>query len=158
MLLGIYLGTTAYVWVSTIKLFREMDQRLKEEGYTFTTKKFHGVGDIVIGTIFLITMSIPIFNLIFPIVNSNKERSYDEYKNKLLEAGSIERNDLTSENVVKLAEEVKKDSVININNSKLVSRENRDGHIYYSTLNNDEIDSQNQNGYTYRKVFFRNKN
>ena len=93
MLLVVYLGTTAFVWITTFKFIHDMDKRLKKEGYKFTVRKLGGIGDIAISGLFLIAMSVPIFQLIFPISNLDRESSYDEYKNLLLEAGAIEEPD-----------------------------------------------------------------
>lgn len=92
MLFGLYLGSTAYVWYSTIKDQLEWDKRLKEEGYVFTVKKFDK-NDLPLLAISALAMSLPIFNLVLPLSTMDKEQAYDEYKNRLLEAGSIEKKE-----------------------------------------------------------------
>ena len=98
MLLVIYLGTTAYVWIRTIKLMRDNDRRLKQEGYIFKGRKFSDIGDVITGIGCAVALSIPVLNLIFPLITKDKDRVYDEYKNMLLEAGSIEKPELESKN------------------------------------------------------------
>lgn len=178
MLLYIYLGTTAFVWLSEFKTMHDMDKRLKKEGYTFNGKKFNGIGDIVVGGLFLITMSIPVFNLIFPLASLDKERTYDEYKEMMLEAGHINEPEVETKNnkrveieylgnidnirelyrLRKEIEEKKKNNIIDIDDAKLVVRTNKDGHIYYSTMAYDEeLNDLDEKGYTYKKEFFRKK-
>ena len=147
MLLYLYIGSTAYVWVSTIKSMIDNDRRLKKEGYKFVGRKFGGVGDILLGGIFLIAMSIPVFNLLFPIVERDKERSYDEYKNMMLEAGHIEEPDIKEEiksNIEKPTIKIVKKEIINQNKQE-----------YYRPINNDDIDILESSGKTYKKELFR---
>ncbi len=149
MLLYLYIGSTAYVWVSTIKSMIDNDRKLKKEGYKFVGRKFGGVGDIIIGGIFLIAMSIPVFNLIFPIAGRNKERSYDEYKNMMLEAGHIEEPDIKEKiktNVEKTDIKIIKKETINHNNQD-----------YYRPINSNNIDIIESKGKTYKKELFRNR-
>ena len=137
--LYLYITTTAYVWVDTIGSMIYNDHRLKKEGYKFTVKRFHGIGDIVVCSLFAIAMSVPVLNLIFPIANHDKESSYDEYKNMLLEAGSIEEPDVKVE--VKRAFE---------NNNIIKKTINK----VFRPINNDmDYEDKKTDGHTYRKEF-----
>ena len=142
MLLYFYLGTTAYVWINEFKSNYDMKKRLKNEGYTFNGKKINGIGDILLGALYLGLLSIPVFNLMFPIVNRNKERNYDVYKNMMLEAGHIN-------------EPIEKEEkpVITVNDTKLTQRINREGHIYYSPMYRGEEDTLiEEKGKVYKKT------
>ena len=141
MILAIYLGETIYVWINTFKSMKDNDKRLKKEGYTFIKKRFNGIGDIVVGTMFLIALSIPVLNLIFPLSNRDKEKNYDNYKNYLLESNAIIEPNLVKEN-----------NIINIDNIKLKERTNRNGHIYYSSMYQEIEKQEENNGYTYKKI------
>ena len=147
MLLYIYIGSTLYVWYDEIKHQIYLNKRLKEEGYKFTGRKYFGFADIVIGAFYLAALSIPVLNLLSPLSHRNKERSYDEYKNYLDEAGAIEGPELVSER------EKLEAKVIKIDKTKLVERTNREGHTYYSPMyrGEDEFEEE-QRGYAYRKV------
>ena len=140
MLLYLYIGSTAYVWVSTIKSMIDNDRRLKKEGYKIVGRRFSGLTDIVLGGIFLVAMSIPVFNLIFPIVEHNKEISYDEYKNMMLEAGHIEEIDIIETNIQKPITNLKKERITSQNKQK-----------YYRPINIDNIDIIESSCKTYKK-------
>ena len=145
MLLYIYIGTTVFVWADTLAHQIYLDRRLKKEGYKFTSRKYFGFADVVLSGFFLIALSVPVFNLLFPLSHLNKNRSYDEYKNYLEEAGAIEEPELKVEKL--------DDKVVKIDNTKLVERVNREGHTYYSPLYRGEDDiEKEQKGYAYRKV------
>ena len=146
MLLYIYLGTTVYVWIDTIKSMINNDKRLKREGYKFIAPRFNGLPDIIVGVIYGIAMSIPVFNLMFPLSNKDKEKSYEEYKNMMLEAGSIEEPKQLNQ---QKKEEKTNMNIIDVNDSKLKARTNRDGHIYYSSM--EEEHEVVDYGYTYKK-------
>ena len=148
MLIGIYLGTTLYVWYDMIKHFKEMDKKLKEEGYEFLNKK-HYFSDIPFVIFCIAALSIPVINLIFPLVNSNKDRSYDEYKNYLLEAGAIEKD------------EPYEKPMVTANNNQTITG---DKIVYIQKLKNiEELDKRinmqenldNETGYSYQKVYKR---
>ena len=154
MLFGIYLGTTAFVLFDTIRHQLYLDKRLKKEGYKFTANKYSGFADVVIGVFYLIALSLPGFNLFFPFSHINKDKSYDEYKNYLLDAGSIERE--SSNNLLNKIKESDSSNtnknVIKIDKANLCERVNRYGHIYYSSTNNDEISEIEENAHVYKKV------
>lgn len=145
MLFGLYLGSTAYVWYSTIKDHVEMDKRLKEEGYVFTVKKFDK-NDIPILAVSALAMSLPLFNLVIPLSTMDKEQAYDEYKNRLLEAGSIEKDESREQ---KKRETIKNDK---INNSINTPRN------FYTPENKfEDTDTIDHNSHILKKDFFRNK-
>jgi len=135
MLFGLYVGSTFYVWFTTIKDQIEMDKRLKEEGYVYKIKKFDKT-DFPLLAISALAMSIPIFNLVLPLSTMDKERLYDEYKNRLLEAGSIEKIE-DKDKVNKVYEEIKKPIEIT--------------HQYKPENKQDNIIDTKDNGYTYKK-------
>lgn len=138
MLLGLYVGSTLYVWFDAIRLHLYIKKRLKEEGYKNTTKGFY-LGDIFIIGVYLAFLSIPLLNLISPIVNHNRERSYDEQKNYLEEAGSIEKIDEEEKPMVRPYDnQVKK-----INKVVYVSK----------SSNIEELDNENEKGF--QKVYKR---
>ena len=145
MLLYLYIGSTVYVWINTIKSFHDMNKRLKKEGFTFNQKGFGGVGDIVISGLFALALSVPVINLVFPLSGIDKERSYDEYKNYLLEAGAIDEPDET------LVAETK-DKVLKISDAKLYGRVNTKGHIYYSSMNHYDSNEE-EKGKVLKKEF-----
>ena len=148
MLLGIYLGTTAFVWYKEFKLFIDMDKRLKKEGYTFTSKRINGIGDIIIGGAYIIAISIPILNLIFPLASWDKEKTYDEYKNMLLEAGHIEEP---------VGDVVNKDNLISTINKSSNKVTHNTTNYHKSMDNNIEHNITNDNGYTYKKSLIKRR-
>ena len=143
----IYIGETAYVWIDAITHQLYLDRRLKKEGYRFTSRKYFGLADVVIGAFYAMFLSIPVLNLISPFSHLNKDRSYDEYMNYLDEAGAIEKvDDIDTTNF-----EEKK--VIVINNTKLIDRVNQKGHIYYTPLYRGEEDTLTyEKGKVYKKI------
>ena len=142
MLLVLYIGSTAFVWISTIKYMHDNKKRLKDEGYKFTSRNHFGIGDIFIFGIVAILMSIPVANLIIPLSSHDKERSYDEYKNYLLDAGAIEEKD----------EEIKIDNIKQIKEVKVINK-NNNKEIYIPLYRDDnEIE---KGGYTYKKELFK---
>ena len=148
MFLYFYLGTTAFVWYDTFKSMIVMHRRLKKEGYKFTVPNHFGIGDVVIGTIFLVALSLPVVNLIFPLASVDKDEAYMWYKDKLLDDGAIEKEDDEDIETVDLEQK----NIIEIQNAKLVERINKEGHIYYSPMNKQEDDAIEFGGYTYKKV------
>ena len=88
MLLGIYLGTTAMSWYSVIRFKKVMENRLKNDGYKFVKKKYK-LKDILQLIALIILASIPLVNLMFPFALTTKDVDYCNYRNKLLEEGSI---------------------------------------------------------------------
>ena len=145
MLLYIYLGTTVYVWIDTIKNWKQMDKRLKEEGYVSTANRGFNMGDFIICALTVIALSLPGLNLLFPIINHDKDASYDNYKNYLEEAGAIEKKDLYKDTTIKNDK-----NIIKIKDVKLAERINKDNHIYYSSYSDEE--SKENRVYTYKKV------
>ena len=96
-MLEFYIIETAFVWIEGIVHQILLDRKLKKEGYKFIKKNYFSLFDIVLLLIIMILHSIPVFNLIFPISHLNFHRAYDEHKNYLLEAGSIEEPDIEIE-------------------------------------------------------------
>jgi hypothetical protein len=135
MLFGLYVGSTAFVWIKTIKDQIEMDKRLKEEGYVFTVKKFDK-SDIPFLALSALAMSLPIFNLVLPLSSMDKDRCYDEYKNRLLEAGSIELKEDIEEKPIEKKETINKEP-------------KETNHVNYQPLYRDE--NVDEKGYTYKK-------
>ena len=162
MLLYIYIGSTLYVWVDTIAHQIYLDRRLKKEGYRYTQKNYFSFADIILGLLYLSALSVPVFNLLFPLSHINKDRSYDEYMNYLDEAGSIEKIEPEEKsnlnkinNMIKLEKinnNGKEKNIIRIDKSELEERISRNGNIYYSSLQNDENDHKE---YTYQKTLKR---
>ena len=145
MLLALYVGSTLYVWFDAYRHHRFIKRKLKEEGYEFTNKGFY-LADLLLGLCYIGFLSIPVINLISPIVNHNRERSYDEQKNYLEEAGSIERDEKYE---IKEAEKTKE-----VNKSKetvYVPRVDRNN--YYQNIEDDK--TIDQGGYTLKKVYKR---
>ena len=138
----LYLGSTGFVWYKTIKDHIEMDERLKKEGYRFTVKKFDK-NDLPLLGLSALAMSIPLFNLVLPLSTMNKEQTYDEYKNRLLEAGSIEKIEPEEEKKV----EPKK---------VVVKKPYEYKSVRYENLSNEKEDKSNK-GHTYKKELNRNK-
>lgn len=162
MLFYAYLGTTAYVWFDAIHHQLYLRRRLKKEGYQYTPKKYFGLADVVLGGFYLIALSVPIINLCYPLSHLNKNRAYDEYKNYLLDAGAIDKVEFDDNIMNNLKQGSINDkqkiiqNVIKVDDAKLVERVNREGRIYYSSMNSDE-EELNQGGYTYKKSLFNNK-
>ena len=128
MILGIYLGSTVLSWYYILNHFRKMDKRLKKEGYEFV-KGHRSLGDILVCFVIIIVLAVPFFNIMIPFMLKDINGTYDEYKNHLLEAGSIYKN--------------VDDDVIKVSSSKLTQRFNRDNHPYYSS-SNKEIESESK--------------
>ena len=148
MLIILYIGSTVLVWISTFKYMYDNNKRLKKEGYIFTSKRRFRKGDIIIGLLFAILLSIPVANLIIPLSSRDKERAYDEYKNMLLESGAIEEPEI--DEIKEVVKEVKEVKIINNINNK-----NNEKEVYKPLYRDDnEID---KGGYTYKKVLFRDK-
>ena len=141
MLLGLYLGTTAFVWYDTFKSMYDNRKRLEKEGYKIEKRKVGTLGNIIVWGIFMVLLSIPAANLLFPLSNFNKEKSYDTYKNMMLEAGHIEELD---NNNTEIKESVKE---IANKNEKIVSNTKE----YYRPVFREEADID-EKGYTYRKI------
>ena len=148
MLLYLYIGSTAYVLIDAITHQIYLDRRLKKEGYKFTNGKRFGLNDLVWGAFYLLILSIPVLNLISPLSHINKDRSYDEYKNYLDEAGAIE---LEEDTFLYQDNAIKNKNIIQVDNSKLMERINSNGHIYYSSVSKEET-NELENGYTYKKI------
>ncbi len=181
MLLGIYLGTTAFAWYSVFRFKKIMNQRLNDDGYK-TVKKEIELKDIIIGIFTGIALCVPVLNLSFPFALTTKNEDYIAFKNKGLNEGTIikiENNNqetpITLETqsneedlvrvaylpnmkntleLVRLVEENarKRQSMIQVDDSKLVQRTNKDGHIYYSPMNKEESNTEELSGHTYRKM------
>lgn len=169
MLFYIYIGTTAFVWVDTFAHQIYLDRRLKKEGYKYTGNKYFGLADVVLGFFYLGALSIPVINLVFPLSHLNKDRSYDEYKNYLDDAGAIELDEEKIKVDPKLTKELEninnndlsKNSVT-INDTVLMERVNQNGHTYYSPMN--RFDTENtvdylneEKGHVYKKDFFKRR-
>lgn len=147
MLLYLYIGSTVYVWIDTIHHQIYLNKRLKKEGYKFTGKNYFSFADVVLGTFYLVALSVPVFNLLFPLSHINKNRSYDEYMNYLEEAGSIEKDN----DYVDVSDREEK-KVITINDTKLIDRINQNGHTYYSPMYRGEEDTlEEDKGKVYKK-------
>ena len=52
MLLGLYLGTTAFVWYDTFKSMYDNRKRLEKEGYKIEKRKVGTLGNIIVWGIF----------------------------------------------------------------------------------------------------------
>ena len=146
MLLAAYLGTTAFVWYDTLKSMHDNKKRLVKEGYKIEKKRGGTLGNVIVWTIFLGMLSIPVVNLLFPFSNRDKERSYDEYKNMMLEAGHIEELD---ERVFNPME----DEVKQKNYQKVTNDKSSDIKVQYRPVFSGEItDIEEEKGYTYKKT------
>ena len=155
MLLYIYIGTTAYVWYSSIKSLVKMDKRLKKEGYVFVQKSF-GPADIFIATMGLVALSIPVLHLIFPLASYDKEEAYMWYKDKLLEDGAIEKHhvdveDLNAENNIN-----NYNMLYEVDNKKQLSQSFR---VKFLPRDFDEEinDIKQEKEKTYKKEFFQKR-
>ena len=146
--IGAYIIETAYVWIDAINHQLYLDRRLKKEGYKFTNEKKFGPSDGVWGTICAILLSIPVLNLLSPLSHIDKDRSYDEYKNYLDEAGAIEKDDDFVDTT-----NLEEKHIIEINDTKLINRINKSGHIYYSPMYRGEEDTLiEEKGKVYKKT------
>ena len=92
MLFGLYLGTTAVVWLDKINMYMEMNERLKKEGYVFKEKQLDTM-DIAYGALSALALSLPIFNIVVSLSTSDREQAYNDYKNQLLRDNLIEKQD-----------------------------------------------------------------
>ena len=153
MLLALYVGSTLYVWFDAYRHHRFIKRKLKEEGYEFTNKGFY-LADLLLGLCYIGFLSIPVINLVSPIVNHNRERSYDEQKNYLEEAGSIDRDE---EYDVKESIDTKVKDKINeaicIQKVDDIEDIDKKSNYYYPDLEDDK--SIDQDGYTLKKVYKR---
>ena len=141
MLLGLYLGTTAFVWYDTFKSMYDNRKRLEKEGYKIEKRKVGTLGNIIVWGIFMVLLSIPAANLLFPLSNFNKEKSYDTYKNMMLEAGHIEELDNKPNDIKDNVKETVNQKEKVVSNSK----------VYYRPVFREETDID-EKGYTYRKI------
>lgn len=148
----LYIGTTAYVLTDAVINKVYFHKRFKEDGYKYTVKNHIGIPEIILGTLAFGAHLIPGVNLIFPLANLDREASYDERINYMLEAGTIEEPE---------KETVKKRTDGSIYNSKesieetldkLFSqgKEDKTTDTYYRPINPPEEDNL-KNGYTYKK-------
>lgn len=168
MLLYIYLGSTAAIWIEEIAHHIILRKKLKKEGYKYTGNNYFGLADILLGLFYIGALSVPGLNLAFLLSHLNIERSYDEYKNYLEEAGAIEKIDdvVIDENAVKKVENIINNELtknkVTVNNTSLTERVNRNGHIYYSSTNHfdnepfEEIVDE-EKGHVYKKEFFKSR-
>ena len=144
----LYIGTTAYVLTDAVINKIYFHKRFKEDGYKYTVKNHIGIPEIILGTIAFGAHLIPGVNLIFPIANRDREASYDERVNYMLEAGTIEEHDEPN------IKEVKKESDnISIEETidKLFDKEDNTTNNYRPVNISDSID---QKGYSYKKSLF----
>ena len=88
-----YLGTTIATWAASFINDIYVKIRLKKEGYEFTNKGRFGIGDIIALIVYLLMLSVPIYQIVCLISSLDLSGSYDERKNYLEEAGSIEYNE-----------------------------------------------------------------
>ena len=139
MLLYLYIGTTAYVWIEEFVHQKYLDTRLKNEGYIVDKNKKSDTTDHVYNRFKYMLLFLPLLNLLSPLSHFNKEKSYNDYKNDLLRRGVINKS-----------RETKKQDEIKIDDATLVQRQNKEGHTYYSSKymsNHDNIEEDIDENY-----------
>lgn len=85
MLLGLYIGTTIYVWRTMIKYADEFMKRLNDEGLELIKKETSLLTKILI----IIALSFPVLNLVFAYLFGDINKSYEKTKNTIIENGGI---------------------------------------------------------------------
>jgi len=92
MLLGLYLGTTAFSWATIILYTKIFSDRLKKEGYEYKKSDKTIYEKVATSLSFVLKMSIPIINISLALVAifNNIDKLYTEFKNNLLKDGDIE--------------------------------------------------------------------
>lgn len=148
-LVYVYVGETAFVWIESAIHQKRLNKKLKEEGYVYTDNKYHSMADIFLALGGLAIHSIPFFNLAFPISHINFHRAYDEYKNYLLDVGSIEEP-----NTLRKMESNTKDDKDIIDIYKTIDKAfglDNKNKIFYQPQNQDVLED-NKKGYSYKKI------
>ena len=81
----VYFGTTIATWTASFVNDIYLKIRLKKEGYKFTNKGRFGIGDIIALIVYLLMLSIPVYQIFCLISSLDLSGSYDERKNYLEE-------------------------------------------------------------------------
>ncbi len=135
----LYVGSTVYVLTDAVINEIYFHKRFKEDGYKYTVKNHIGIPEILLGSLLFGAHLIPVFNLVFPLANRDKEAAYDERINYMLEAGKIEEAD----------EVIKPKKVIEDNDSirEKIDEVFKPREIYHPLNKTDNDDK----GYSYKK-------